>query len=126
MKPFSETPSYIFFNSRDELIRIKLSKVACIEADANYCHVIFINGAKTTLLTSLTNIEKLLAELLGTNASTFIRLGKKFIVNSRFIFQINVLKQKLVLTDFESPNIIEINISKEALKNLKNLYTGRK
>ena len=123
MKPFKVSETIIFFNTRDELIRVRLERVAYFEADANYCHVVFINGAKATLLTSLVNIEKLLSEQFKGTASVFIRIGKKVIVNSRFIFQINVQRQKLVLTDFLTPNVLELSISKDALKNLKNLYT---
>ena len=124
MGEFKTTETTLFFNTRDELIRVKLERVAYFEADSNYCHVVFINGARATLLTSLINVEKLLSEQFKKNASNFIRIGKKVIINSRFIFQINVLRQKLILSDFVSPNIIELNISKDALKNLKNLYTA--
>lgn len=124
MGEFKASETTLYFKTRDELIKVKLERVAYFEADANYCHIVFINGAKATLLTSLVNIEKLLAEQFKRNAINFIRIGKKVIVNSRFIFQINVLRQKLILSDFVSPRIVELNISKEALKNLKNLYTA--
>lgn len=124
MKKFKASETTLLFNTRDELVKVKLERVAYFEADANYCHVVFINGAKATLLTSLVNVEKLLSEQFKETASVFIRIGKKVIVNSRFIFRINVQRQKLVLTDFVSPNVMELSISKDALKNLKNLYTG--
>lgn len=122
MTPFKASTTTLFFNTRDELIRVRLERVAYFEADANYCYVVFINGANATLLTSLVNIEKLLSEQFKETAAVFIRIGKRVIVNSRFIFQINVQRQKLVLSDFISPNILELSISKDALKNLKNLY----
>lgn len=124
MGEFKTSETTLFFNTRDELIRVKLERVAYFEADSNYCHVIFINGARATLLTSLINVENLLSGQFKKNASNFIRIGKKVIINSRFIFQINVLRQKLILSDFLSTNIIELTISKDALKNLKNLYTA--
>ena len=124
MKHFKASETTLFFNTRDELVKVRLERVAYFEADANYCHVVFINGAKATLLTSLVNIEKLLSEQFKETASVFIRIGKKVIVNSRFIFQINIQRQRLVLTDFLTQNVMELAISKEALKNLKNLYTG--
>lgn len=124
MRNFKASETTLFFNTRDEMVRVNLERVAYFEADANYCHAVFINGAKATLLTTLVNIEKLLSEQFGESASVFIRIGKKVIVNRRFIFKINVQRQKLVLTDFISPNVLELTISKEALKNLKNLYTG--
>lgn len=122
MKHFNASDTTLFFNTRDEMIKVKLDRVACFEADANYCNVIFINGARASLLTSLVNIEKLLAQTLSEGAPLFVRIGKKYIVNRHFIFQINLTRQRLVLTDFVSPSVVEIAVSKEALKNLKTLY----
>ena len=123
MKNLKAAETTLFFNSRDELVRVKLDKVAYFEADANYCHVMFINGARATILTSLVNIEKLLGEQFKPDKPLFIRIGKRYIVNKNYIFQINVLRQKLILTDFITPVVLEINVSKEALKNLKALYS---
>lgn len=124
MKTFKTSETILYFNTRDELIKVKLERVAYCEADSNYCHVIFINGAKATILTSLINIENLLEERFKDNSSMFIRIGKRYIVNRQYIFQINIPRQKLVLSDFSIPGVLEISISKEALKNLKQLYSN--
>lgn len=124
MKTFKASETILYFNTRDELIKVKLERVAYFEADSNYCHVIFINGTKATILTSLINIENLLEERFKDNSSMFIRIGKRYIVNRQYIFQINIPRQKLVLADFSIPGVLEISISKEALKNLKQLYSN--
>lgn len=105
------------------MIKVKLDRVAYFEADSNYCHVVFINRAKATLLTSLVDIEALLSEQFKGDNPIFIRIGKRYIVNRQYIFQINILRQRLVLSDYSSPAVMEISVSKEALKNLKQLYT---
>lgn len=122
MNHFKASETTLFFNTRDEMIKVKLNRVAYFETDSNYCHVIFINGATATLLTSLVNIEGLLTERFKGDNPMFIRIGKRFIVNKQYIFQINIPRQKLILTDFVSQTILEISISKEALKKLKQLY----
>ncbi|MDE5882368.1 MAG: LytTR family transcriptional regulator [Muribaculaceae bacterium] len=122
MPYFKTSDTILYFNTRDELIKVKLDKVAYFEADSNYCHVVFINGAKATLLTSLVNIEQLLSERFKGNNPMFVRIGKRYIVNLQYIFQINIPRQRLLLTDFEKPEVIELAISKDALKNLKQLY----
>ena len=124
MKHFKASETTLFFNTRDEMIKVKLERVAYFEADSNYCHVFFINGAKATLLTSLVNIEGLLTERFKGDNPMFIRIGKRYIVNKLYIFQINIPRQRLTLTDYITPGILEISISKEALKNLKLLYTN--
>lgn len=123
MRYFKASETTLFFNTRDELIKVKLDRVAYFEADSNYCHVVFINGARATLLTSLVNIETLLDERFRGDSPMFIRIGKRYIINRLYIFQINIPLQKLVLSDFTSPAIFELNISKEALRNLKLLYS---
>ncbi len=124
MRHFKASETTLFFNTRDELIKVKLDRVAYFEADSNYCHVVFINGARATLLTSLLNIEALLDGRFGGESPMFIRIGKRYIINRLFIFQINIPRQRLVLSDFASPAVFELSISKEALKNLKLLYSN--
>lgn len=124
MRHFKASETTLFFNTRDEMIKVRLERVAYFEADSNYCHVVFINGAKATLLTSLVNIEKLLTERFNGDNAMFIRIGKKYIVNRQYIFQINIPRQRLILTDYITPGVLEISISKDALKNLKELYTN--
>lgn len=124
MSQFKASETTLFFNTRDELVKVRLEKVAFFEADSNYCHVRFINGAKATLHTSLVNIENLLEVRFKKENPMFIRIGKRYIVNIHFIFQINVSRQRLILTDYSSPTILELSISKEALRNLKQLYSG--
>ncbi len=106
------------------MIKVRLERVAYFESDSNYCHVVFINGAKATLLTSLVNIEELLTKRLKSDNPMFIRIGKRYIVNRQYIFQISVPRQRLVLTDYITSGIMELSISKDALKNLKQLYTN--
>ncbi|MDE6396905.1 MAG: LytTR family transcriptional regulator, partial [Muribaculaceae bacterium] len=113
----------LLFNTRDELTRLRLDRVCYFEADGNYTSVYFSNGVKTTLLTSLVNLENLLAnEFASGSGNVFLRIGKRFIVNSAFVFQINVLKQILILTDLTGPTVYRLPVSKEALKNLRSLY----
>lgn len=115
----------LLFNTRDELLRVRLKYVVYFEADGNYTHIQFANGARATLLYSLSHMEQLIDEKLKGKVQPFIRIGKRYIVNSQCIFQINTLKQKLILTNFENPQIYSISVSKESLKNLKELYTKK-
>lgn len=118
-----QQPSRILlFNTRDELTRLRLEKVCYFESDGNYTNVYFINGVKTSLLTSLVHLEELISDIFTGSRNVFIRIGKKYIVNSLYIFQINVLRQRLILTDLNSPAVYTLPVSKEALKNLKVLY----
>lgn len=115
--------SIIYFNTRDEMLKVNLRNVVYFQADRNYTDVFFINGAHATLTLGLVNIEKMLDEPhLRGNVPPFIRIGRGFIVNPQFIFHINALKQELVLTDTRFSAIYKLQVSKDALKKLKELY----
>lgn len=113
----------LLFSTRDELTRIRLERVMYFEADANYTKVVFSNGVTATLLTSLVHLEKLIAGVLIEKNSIFVRIGKRYIINSAYLFQINILRQRLVLSDFASPYTATLSVSKDALRKLKALYT---
>ncbi len=113
----------LLFSTRDELTRIRLERVMYFEADANYTKVVFSNGLTATLLTSLVHLEKLIAGVLIEKNSIFVRIGKRYIINSAYLFQINVLRQRLVLSDLMSSYTATLSVSKDALRKLKTLYT---
>ncbi len=113
----------LLFSTRDELTRIRLERVMYFEADGNYTKVVFSNGLTATLLTSLTHLEKLIAGVLIEKNSIFVRIGKRYIINSAYLFQINVLRQRLVLSDLMSSYTATLSVSKDALRKLKALYT---
>ena len=70
---------------------------------------------------NLARMQKMLTERLKEQASIFIRVGKKYIINSIHVCQINILRQSLLLSDGEN-FAFQLNISRDALKKLKELY----
>lgn len=119
--------SILYFNTRDELIRVDLRKVLYFKSDRNYTDVFFLNGHHVTLLTSLLNIEKMLNdERMRGKVIPFVRLGRSLMVNVSFILQINVLKQELCLSDMKTSDVYKVSVPKEVLKRLKELYNTKK
>lgn len=112
--------TYLFFNSRDELQRIEVSKIVYFEADGNYTDIVMVNKLRASILMNLGEMEKALVAQLGTEAQIFMRIGKRFIINLRYVYSINVLKQQLILSDYDH-FAFQVTISKEALKNMKEL-----
>ena len=112
--------SYIYFNSRDELQRIEVSKIVYLEADGNYTDIVMVNKLRASILMNLGEMEKALAAQLGVEAQMFMRIGKRFIINLRYVYSINVLKQQLILSDYDHFDF-QVSISKEALKKMKEL-----
>lgn len=116
---------YIYFNSLDELVRLSINSIVYFESDGNYTNVITINKLRSTVGMNLGEMEKALASQLGTVSTIFIRIGKRYIVNRNFIYKLNIQKQMLVLSDLMH-FAFQLSISKEALKNMKQLLMESK
>lgn len=111
---------YLYLNSRDELFRMDSSKVVYFEADGNYTNFVLSDKVKGSVCMNLAEMQKLLTESLKETANIFARVGKRHIVNLTYVYHINVLRQRLVLSDGEV-FAYPLNVSKEALKALKEM-----
>lgn len=113
----------LYFNTRDELLRVDLRKVLYFQADRNYTDVFFVNGIRLTLPTSLMAIERMLdSDALRGRVVPFVRLGRSLIVNLSCILRINVARQELLLSDMHTQGSCKVSVPKEALRNLKDMY----
>ena len=114
---------YLHLNTRDEFLRIDISKIVYFEADGNYTNIVLSNQLRGVVCMNLAQMQKVLSERLKERATVFARVGKRHIINHTYIYQINVLRQKLVLSDGEN-FAFQLDVSKEALKQLKDLYVS--
>lgn len=119
------TQQRIYFNSRDKLIRIDIQKIVYFEGDGNYTFIVTANKQKLCVTMNLSHTEEALAAQLGGNAKQFMRIGKRFIVNMNYIYQIDIQKQVLMLSDCER-FLFQLPVSKEALKTVKDLVIKAK
>lgn len=110
----------LFFNTRDELNRIDVAKIVYFESDGNYTDIVMVNKLRATICMNLGEMEKAIAQQLKPEENTFMRIGKRFIINMRYIYQINVLKQQMILSDYDH-FAFQISISKDALRKVKDL-----
>lgn len=116
----------LYFNTRDELIRVDLRKVGYFKADRNYTDVYFFNGYHVTLPTNLAAIELMLEDdRMKGRTIPFVRIGRSVIVNLSHIIHINVLRQELVLSDMNTSCVLRVEVQKEALKKLKEMYNNK-
>lgn len=111
---------YIIFHSRDEIQRLEMDCIVYFEAEGNYTNIFLRNGLKVTVGSSLTNMEENLTRQLGQNASIFMRLGKRYIINRNYILSVQVLRQQLTLSDGATFSF-RLTVSKEALRRLREL-----
>lgn len=111
---------YLYINSRDDLLRIDISKIIYFEADGNYTNIILSNKLKSVVSMNLLQMQKLISDTLKDKATIFVRLGKKYIVNHTYVYHINIPYQKLTLSDGLN-FVFSLEISKDALRQLKDL-----
>ena len=113
--------TYLFLNSRDEFLRIDISRIAYFEADGNYTNIMMANGLKGIVCMNLAKMKEVLEASLKEKAAIFARIGMKYIINLGFVFKVDVARQNLVLSDGIS-FAYTLSLSKDALKNLKDLF----
>lgn len=114
---------YLHLNSRDEFLKIDISNIVYFEADGNYTNIVLANQLRGVVCMNLAHMQQILSDSLKEHAKIFARVGKKHIINHTYVYQINVLRQKLVLSDGKSFTF-QLDVSKEALKQLKELYVS--
>ncbi len=110
----------IYFNSRDRLIRIDLQKTMYFESYGNYSYVTTTDNQKAYLNISLSQVEEVIGKRFGKSGNVFLRIGKRFVVNSSYIYQIDITKQCLMLSDMGQA-CVRLSVSKNALVLLKKL-----
>ena len=115
----------LIFNSRDKLLRIDVSKIVYFEGDGNYTYLVTANKHKVCLSINLAHTEEALASQLGEKAKRYMRIGKRFIVNMSYIYQVDIQKQVLMLSDCDH-FLFQLPVSKGALKTVKELVIKAK
>lgn len=114
---------YLYLNSRDEFLRLDISRIAYFESDGNLTHIILTNKLRATVGVSLLHMLDILSENLKDKAGIFARIGKRHIVNLSYVYQIAILKQRLVLSDGEN-FAYQLPVSKDALRSLRDMYVS--
>jgi len=110
---------YLVLINSNEVVRVSPDRIVYILSDGNYSTMTLVDKEEHVFSFNLASFEKTIEQQLGTDAQTFIRLGKSLIINGRYIYYVNVSKQQIILSDSTFPNKFTLSASKEALKALK-------
>lgn len=112
--------NYITISKGAELLRFPISQLIYIEADGNYSYVVTHDGRKALVTMQLGQLEDILNSQLGEDVTNIVRIGRGLIINTEYVHQIDLTRQRLVLSDCEKC-WFELNASKVALAQLKSL-----
>ena len=81
---------YLYFNSRDELLRVSKPCIVYIEASGNYSIINQANGARGMVGLAMSGMEQMLIASSGEEKSVkFARVGKSHIINLNYIFSLS-------------------------------------
>ena len=116
---------FIDFYTRDTFSRVWLKQIVFFSADKNYTLLQLNSGKKLVFTFSLKKMEEYLKMQLEDYADMFVRIGKSHIVNLHYVFQMDIVKQKLILLDHDSQRDFVLDVSKESLKNFRNLFASQ-
>lgn len=107
----------------DELYLIDLNQLLYFQADDHYTNVYYANGTHFIVPFGLSKIETFV-EKKPEFSPYLMRLGRKYIVNTRRIFRISTTKNTLYLSD-DHGNNVPLHIAKPVLRALIDLYRSR-
>lgn len=112
---------YLIVSNNALLVRVANNDIAYISSDGSYTTMKLINGEDYTFSFNLSSFERIIEQQLINSAKMFIRVGRGLLINSNFIYVININKQELILANTSSSVKYTLHVSKEALRGLKSL-----
>lgn len=108
-------------NTRDELMMVDLSKIVYFQANGNYTEFMYLCGEKHLVSFGLSKMQELIALSWQSPApSPYIRIGRSLIINTTYLREISLLRQRLTLGDCDGHNY-PLKVSKPLLKKLKDV-----
>ena len=99
-------------------MRVPVNCLMYVSSEGNYSNVVTSDGRSRLVTYQLGQIEDAINDQLEDEGMTFLRLGRSLIVNTEYIYLVDVTKQILILSDFHG-SYHELSASKEVLAKLK-------
>lgn len=115
---YARAVKHIVISKGTELLRVPQDCLMYVSSDGNYSNVVTQDGHTYLLCLQLGQIEDLIGDQLGDDGGNFLRIGRRLIINTDFIYLIDVTKQLLILSDCKGSRH-ELTASYEALSKLK-------
>ena len=117
---FNNSPMsrFITISKGTEFLRIPQDKLVYISSDGNYSNVVTADNRQRLVAFQLGQIEDMIGEQLGDQGSNFLRIGRKLIINTDYLYSIDITLQQLILSDCAGC-YHELTASREVLIKLK-------
>jgi len=113
----------LLLNAHDEAFVINPELVIYMQADDHYTHVYYAADSHFMVPYGLGAMEERFQNCLQAD-NPFVRLGRKYIVNTDYLFRVNTMKEVVSLVDRQS-NTIELHLAKPVVRNLIEMLKGK-
>ena len=115
---------WLRISTSTELVRVATDEIVYVRADGNYSDLVLTNGKSRKMTFQLHFFDEVIQQLQN---NMFARVGRSLIVNKRYIHVINLTEQILIFSGQQIKSDIKpVNVSREALKQLKELLENEK
>ena len=115
---------WLRISTSTELVRVATDEIVYVRADGNYSDLVLTNGKSRKMTFQLHFFDEVFQQLQN---NMFARVGRSLIVNKRYIHVINLTEQILIFSGQQiNGDIKPIGVSREALKQLKELLENEK
>ena len=115
---------WLRISTSTELVRVATDEIVNVRADGNYSDLVLTNGKSRKMTFQLHFFDEVFQQLQN---NMFARVGRSLIVNKRYIHVINLTEQILIFSGQQIKSDIKpVNVSREALKQLKELLENEK
>lgn len=115
---------WLRISTSTELVRVATDEIVYVRADGNYSDLVLTNGKSRKMTFQLHFFDEVFQQLQN---NIFTRVGRSLIVNKRYIHVINLSEQILIFSGQQIKcDIQPVNVSREALRQLKELLENEK
>ena len=115
---------WLRISTSTELVRVATDEIVYVRADGNYSDLVLTNGKSRKMTFQLHFFDEIFQQLQN---NMFVRVGRSLIVNKRYIHVVNLTEQILIFSGQQMKGDIKpVNVSREALKQLKELLENEK
>ena len=115
---------WLRISTSTELVRVATDEIVYVRADGNYSDLVLTNGKSRKMTFQLHFFDEVFQQLQN---NMFARVGRSLIVNKRYSHVINLTEQILIFSGQQIKGDIKpVNVSRDALKQLKELLENEK
>ncbi|MBR6195389.1 MAG: LytTR family transcriptional regulator DNA-binding domain-containing protein [Prevotella sp.] len=115
---------WLRISTSTEMVRVATDEIVYVRADGNYSDLVLTNGKSRKMTFQLHFFDEVFQQLQN---NMFVRVGRSLIVNKRYIHVINLTEQILIFSGQQiNGDIRPVNVSREALRQLKELLENEK